>query len=72
MVSSLIQHSIYSTWFYNPEINLLIETFVNPEQNEATEAHPCFINDLVEDVLGDDAKLKEQAGIDLAFPEPLW
>jgi hypothetical protein len=49
VVSSLIQHAIYSTWFYNIEKNLLIETFVNPEQNEATEAPPWFINDLVEE-----------------------
>lgn len=55
---------MYGTWFYHPETNLLIETIVNPEQNEATEAHPWFINDLVEDVIGDDAELKEQAGID--------
>jgi hypothetical protein len=72
VVSSLVQHSIYSTWFYNPEKNLLIETIVNPEQNEATEAHPWFINDLVEDVIGDDEELKSQTGSDGAFPEPSW
>jgi len=42
----------------------LIKTIVNPEQNEATEAHHWFINDLVEDELGDDEELKSQTGSD--------
>lgn len=40
------------------------ETIVNPEQIEATEAHPWFIHDLVEDVIGADAELKEQTEIE--------